>query len=72
MWPKEGYWNRGEMSGFVARCNPSLRCLGGRDSQCAVGYEADYCSKCSAGYVLCAVQLGCCEYETGCVLGTSH
>ena len=53
MWPDKGHWNRGERSGFVRRCYPSLRCLGGPFSQCALGYEADYCAKCSTGYARC-------------------
>ena len=53
MWPEAGHWNRGEMSGFVSKCYPPSRCLGGPFSQCAVGYEADYCAQCSTGYVRC-------------------
>ena len=62
IWPEKGFWNRGEMSGFVSKCSPSLRCLGGQSSQCAVGYEADYCAQCSTGYGLRANRLGSREY----------
>ena len=72
IWPEEGFWNRGEMSGFVSKCTPSLRCLGGQSSQCAVGYEADYCAQCSTGYGRCANRLPCRESETGSVPGTSR
>ena len=71
IWPEKGFWNRGEMSGFVSKCSPSLRCLGGHSSQCAVGYEADYCAQCSTGYGLRAT-LGFLESETGSVPGTSR
>ena len=58
VWPNEGFWNRGEMSGFVSRCAPSLRCTGGRFSRCALGYEGDYCAKCSTKYDVAQV-CGC-------------
>ena len=38
------------MSGFVARCEPMLGCVGGQFSECAPGYEAAYCAECSRGY----------------------
>ncbi len=72
VWPNKGFWNRGEMSGFVSRCHPSLRCLGGQFSQCAVGYEADYCSKCNTGYVHGANHLAAVSFETGNAPGSSH
>ena len=50
IWPERGYWNRGELSGFVARCEPLLGCVGGQFSECAPGYEAAYCAECSRGY----------------------
>jgi hypothetical protein len=52
IWPTAGYFNFGEMSGFVEACSdPSeARCLGGRDSKCGLGYTGEFCAACSPGY----------------------
>jgi hypothetical protein len=52
IWPTEGHFNLGELSGFVASCSePSeVRCLGGRVSKCGVGYTGEFCAACSANY----------------------
>eukprot|EP00163_Fabomonas_tropica_P012581 TRINITY_DN2391_c0_g1_i1.p1 TRINITY_DN2391_c0_g1~~TRINITY_DN2391_c0_g1_i1.p1 ORF type:complete len:2926 (+),score=809.34 TRINITY_DN2391_c0_g1_i1:140-8917(+) len=50
VWTKSGNWNPGESSGFSASCEPPLRCQGGRDEQCAHGYEGVMCGKCIRGY----------------------
>ncbi len=38
VWPKPGFWNANETSGFVVPCLTVQRCLGGPDSRCAEGY----------------------------------
>ncbi len=52
VWPKRGYWNEGELSGYVGRCNPESRCAGwvNRTVMCAPGYTAEYCSKCDVRF----------------------
>ena len=54
IWPKRGYWNEGELSGHVGRCNPESRCAGwlNKTVRCTPGYTAEYCSKCDARYYL--------------------
>eukprot|EP00163_Fabomonas_tropica_P024706 TRINITY_DN4260_c0_g1_i1.p1 TRINITY_DN4260_c0_g1~~TRINITY_DN4260_c0_g1_i1.p1 ORF type:complete len:1371 (+),score=187.95 TRINITY_DN4260_c0_g1_i1:896-5008(+) len=53
--PAEGYWNRGEDSGFVFQCTPTVRCAGGLvrnefRGRCNQGYEGDFCGDCQFGY----------------------
>jgi outer membrane protein assembly factor BamB len=50
LWPKPGYWNPGEGSGYVSRCSPPKSCLGTRSSLCAPGYEGFMCGKCSKDF----------------------
>jgi hypothetical protein len=53
LWPKFGYWNGGELSGFVKRCSsPESRCAGWVNGtvRCTQGYTAEYCSKCDARF----------------------
>eukprot|EP00727_Mastigamoeba_balamuthi_P005371 m51a1_g14832 hypothetical protein (4244) ;mRNA; f:692485-711070 len=52
VWPDDGYWNSGEGSGFVTKCRPKSRCLGGRDAACASGYTGSFCGSCTKGYYL--------------------
>jgi hypothetical protein len=54
IWPKPGYWNLNEESGFVTNCVPTARCAGysgyQNDTQsCSPGYTGDYCSRCVKG-----------------------
>jgi outer membrane protein assembly factor BamB len=51
VWPQGGFWNPGEEAGFVAKCRPAERCLGGRSSACAPGHTGDLCSTCINGYI---------------------
>jgi cysteine-rich repeat protein len=56
--PLPGYWNPGEDSGFVKRCNPPQSCTGcvgvgvdvcystGTAAPCAFGYEGEFCGDC--------------------------
>jgi hypothetical protein len=52
VWPKPGYWNPGEASGYVVKCRVEEACVGGRHlgEMCAVGYEGRLCGTCSPGY----------------------
>eukprot|EP01089_Gocevia_fonbrunei_P011911 TRINITY_DN2666_c0_g1_i1.p1 TRINITY_DN2666_c0_g1~~TRINITY_DN2666_c0_g1_i1.p1 ORF type:complete len:356 (-),score=40.41 TRINITY_DN2666_c0_g1_i1:483-1550(-) len=52
MWPKEGFWNTGQYSGWVEECGPksTYRCKGGEYSECHEGYLGDYCSICKEDY----------------------
>jgi hypothetical protein len=52
IWPKPGYWNTGETSGFVSACSPPEACLGGRDpaAACARGYVGPFCGTCTKDY----------------------
>ena len=47
IWPKPGYWNPDESSGYVYKCDPAERCLGGPNSECGPGYKGDYCGQCA-------------------------
>ena len=48
MWAKSGYWNTGEKSGYVERCNEPAteRCLGGQVPLCGEGYTGELCAVC--------------------------
>eukprot|EP00163_Fabomonas_tropica_P015400 TRINITY_DN281_c0_g1_i10.p1 TRINITY_DN281_c0_g1~~TRINITY_DN281_c0_g1_i10.p1 ORF type:complete len:3420 (-),score=518.30 TRINITY_DN281_c0_g1_i10:122-10381(-) len=50
IWPDPGFWNRDETSAAVFQCNPPEACLGGRTSDCDLGYRGDFCSQCITGY----------------------
>jgi hypothetical protein len=50
LWPLGGYWNSGEDSGFVARCDPPEACLPGRTGTCAPGYVGSLCGECEASF----------------------
>jgi hypothetical protein len=52
IWPLAGWWNAGEMTGGVTRCqDPAAeRCLGGQTSPCGTGYGSAYCGRCATGY----------------------
>jgi hypothetical protein len=51
VWPQSGYWNPGEDSGYVLKCSPESRCLGGAGSPCTVGHSGDLCSECAPQFV---------------------
>eukprot|EP00698_Gefionella_okellyi_P009013 TRINITY_DN225_c0_g2_i5.p1 TRINITY_DN225_c0_g2~~TRINITY_DN225_c0_g2_i5.p1 ORF type:complete len:1943 (-),score=426.69 TRINITY_DN225_c0_g2_i5:3476-9304(-) len=50
IWPLPGYWTPNEFSGVVFPCIPSVACIGGRGSECAIGYMGNYCGTCSDGF----------------------
>jgi hypothetical protein len=50
IWPKPGYWNPGEDSGYVIACDPPEACLGGRRSACLDTYTGFVCGDCVKGY----------------------
>ena len=47
--PMPGYYNSGDMSGYVCRCRVAEACPGGVDV-CADGYTGQCCSACAEGY----------------------
>ena len=49
VWALRGYWNQGEKSGYVVRCNfpAEERCLGGQVPECGFGYTGEVCAECS-------------------------
>lgn len=55
VWPLPGYWNPGENYGFVEECRPQERCLGGRNSSCAIAYSGQFCGSCESDYYLQAL-----------------
>eukprot|EP01090_Pellita_catalonica_P021545 TRINITY_DN8098_c0_g1_i1.p1 TRINITY_DN8098_c0_g1~~TRINITY_DN8098_c0_g1_i1.p1 ORF type:complete len:689 (+),score=64.31 TRINITY_DN8098_c0_g1_i1:34-2067(+) len=65
MWPKEGYWNHDEFSGYVAHCGniADCRCAGGEESECHEGYTDNLCSLCEDDYFEMAEICTECEHE---------
>jgi hypothetical protein len=51
VWPSPGFWNPGEDAGYVIRCNPESRCLGGDTSACSPGHMGDLCGECAPGFI---------------------
>ena len=47
LFPMAGYWTPSEAAGFVVKCIPAQRCVGGKRSECSSGYHGYACARCS-------------------------
>lgn len=79
IWPKQGYWNNDEASGFVYKCKEpsgerrrrnellkcSDRCLGGRESACKEGYANSFCDSCANEFYIDHGECLSCDTDSG-------
>ena len=47
-----GYWTPSEAAGFVVKCIPAQRCVGGKRSECSSGYHGYACGRCSKDHYI--------------------